>query len=330
MSSPLRALQNLEESFPQDFVIETRRIEIPGYPHAFNPSIIRWKGFLLMSFRIVPDPKFSFLSWIGLLQLDDQFQPLGKPILLNLRNQSLIPSRAEDARLVVVGQSLYMVYSDNAERTIHKKGFRVYVAELIYKDGSIVVKQPECVSSFEGESEFKREKNWVPFDHQGELLLAYSLTPHRIFKYMKGKGKCETLFETESSVSWEWGELRGGTPALLQENDYLAFFHSSKEMVSIHSKGKKIRHYFVGAYTFSSKPPFELKQISSFPIVNKGFYQGEYYQPFWKPARIIFPGGILVEDQEIWIAYGREDHEIWIAKIDKDKLLKSLIPIHSL
>lgn len=39
----LESLVNLEDN-AQDFVLETKRIEIPGYPNAFNPSIVRWRG----------------------------------------------------------------------------------------------------------------------------------------------------------------------------------------------------------------------------------------------------------------------------------------------
>ena len=36
----------------QDFVLEMKQIAIPGYSCAFNPSIIRWQGSPLLSFRI--------------------------------------------------------------------------------------------------------------------------------------------------------------------------------------------------------------------------------------------------------------------------------------
>ncbi|MBM3184500.1 MAG: hypothetical protein FJZ64_04265, partial [Chlamydiae bacterium] len=39
------------ETMRQDFVLETKWIRIPGYPDAFNPSILRWQGKLLMCFR---------------------------------------------------------------------------------------------------------------------------------------------------------------------------------------------------------------------------------------------------------------------------------------
>ena len=67
------------EAMAQDFVLETKQIDIPGYPDAFNPSIVRWRGSLLMSFRHIPGSKKTFDSFIGLIQLDSDFKPIGSP-----------------------------------------------------------------------------------------------------------------------------------------------------------------------------------------------------------------------------------------------------------
>ncbi len=57
--NPAQGVIDFEET-SRDFVLETRKIEIPGYPHAFNPSIIRWKGELLLTFRYLPPIKPYF------------------------------------------------------------------------------------------------------------------------------------------------------------------------------------------------------------------------------------------------------------------------------
>lgn len=317
-------LVDLEEN-SQDFVLETKRIEIPNYPHAFNASIIQWQGALLMSFRILPDPTHLFHSEIGLIWLDENFCPIGKPQILNLRESSSIPCRAEDARLICVKNRLWMVYHDNIEPKVSRGGFRMYVAELCHDGQKFFVKDSVRLSPFEGENPNIREKNWVPFAYQGELLLAYSLMPHRILVPLLETGECQTAYQTSSSIDWQWGELRGGTPGLrINQNQYLAFFHSSIKMATVHSKGKKIDHYFVGAYTFSAYPPFEITQISSQPIIGKNFYEGKSYKPYWHPIQAVFPCGFIFDEQYIWITYGRQDHEIWAVKLDKQKLLQSL------
>jgi predicted GH43/DUF377 family glycosyl hydrolase len=324
------ALPDLEE-MAQPFVLETRKIEIPGYPHAFNPSIVRWQGRLIMSFRVIDDPKAAFNSWIGLIFLDENFCPIGESQRLNMRDSgSTIPCRAEDGRLLTVGDNLWIVYSDNAEPLVSRGGFRVYIAQVILTDKVFSLQNIECLSRFEGESRNVREKNWVPFEYQRTLLLAYSLTPHQIFFPIMNEGECRTVAKSLATIDWNWGMPRGGTPAILDEcGEYVAFFHSSKEMATIHSKGQIASHYLIGAYTFSCHPPFHITRVSPEPIIGKGFYQGADYRPYWKPIQAVFPCGMIIDEKFIWISFGRQDHEIHIAKIDKEGLFSHLMPVSS-
>ena len=325
---PLFSMQDLEK-MSQAFVLNLKKLEIPGYPNAFNPSIIRWQGSLLMSFRIIPNPVFSFNSSIGLVWLDDNFNPIGTPQILSMRTNSLVPCRAEDARLLTVGDTLFLVYSDNEEEKITKGGFRVYISQLNFDGKQFSLHYVEKLSKFAGESKERREKNWVPFDYKGNLLLAYSIAPHKIFRPLLGTQKCETFADSSGLITWDWGELRGGTPGIQMGEEYLAFFHSQKKMKTIHSDEKEMLHYFMGAYTFSREPPFEVTKISPQPIVGKGFYKGPVYKPYWGSVRVVFPCGYVFDDKYIWIAYGRQDHEIWVVKLDKEGLLKSLIPVQT-
>lgn len=100
---------------------------------------------------------------------------------------------------------------------------------------------------------------------------------------------CETIASTQGNIDWDWGILRGGSPALEVDGQYLAFFHSPKEMVTANSRGEKSLHYFMGAYTFSLEPPFAIEKMSLEPIIAKGFYKHTGFKPYWHPVRAIFP-----------------------------------------
>ena len=322
-------LLDLEE-FPQEFVLETKQIRIAGYPDAFNPSIIRWEGRLLLSFRFIPDLKQKFVSRIGLIGLDEEFNPIGDPEILSFREEdSSIPARIDDLRLIEVAGKLYIVYADNHHTVLTRGGFRVYVAELVSSEKGFLVKGIECLSDFPGENPNRREKNWTPFDYKGSLCLAYSIMPHIIFYLVNGESRCECVASTDFSVEWPWGELRGGTSGILDEGEYIAFFHSSTLMPSIHSEGSDILHYFMGAYTFSAEPPFAITRISPEPIFGKGFYSGMSYTPYWKPVKVVFPCGFVLDKNYVWISYGRDDHECWIVKLNKRELINSLHPVES-
>ena len=318
-------LVNLESS-PQDFILETQRIEIPGYLNAYNPSIMRWQGRLLLSFRI-RQPETLFYQ-IGLVFLDEQFRPIEPPQLLDIRfpDPLSIPTH-QDPRLILAGNRFFIVYNNILLRDFKPEIRRMFIVEVSFDGKGFYTNAPEYLRYYEAENPARSDKNWVPFDFEGQLLLARFIQPHWILQPILGTGACPTFAKTNCTINWGWGDLRGGTPALLiNPDEYLAFFHSSVNLPSLHSNGKVVQHYFMGAYTFSSHPPFQLLRVSAEPIIGKNFYCGLEYQT-WKPLHVVFPGGFIFDDQYIWIAYGRQDHEIWIAKLDKQRFFNSLIPV---
>lgn len=306
----------------QDFVLEEKQIIIPGFAGAFNASVVAWQGSLLMCFR-VRDSNLVSTFEIGFLWLDTNFNPISTPHILEIRGNPSSYAKNQDPRLIVINQRLYILYS-NFIQIGDIVTRRMFVAELHCEQEKFFIADPLCLDPFEGHSA-RWEKNWVPFNYKENLLLAYSIAPHRIFEPSLVHGGCSIVSATHSLMLWEWGELRGGTPALLlNDTEYLAFFHSSKYMVTVHSQGKKLQHYFMGAYTFSARPPFEITRMSPEPIVGKQFYDAPYYNT-WKPLRVVFPVGCIADQQYVWVTYGRQDFEIWVAKLDKKKLCESLV-----
>lgn len=311
------------ESLRQDFVLETKQIFIPGCPNAFNPSIVRWKGSLLLSFRIYK-PNQKSAPDIGLVWLDDECNLRGEPQILRMpdRDPQALCKR-QDPRLIVAGDRLLMVFNNVLQGSFPREIRKMYVTE-VHSDGSgFFTRESVGPLRFEGENWLRYEKNWVPINYGEELLLGYSITPHKILRPISSTTCCETCALTESEISWDWGVLRGGTPALKVGDDYLAFFHSVKNMATVQSGGKKMDHYYMGAYTFASEPPFQINRFSKEPIVGDGFYTGVLHKT-WKPLRVVFPAGFVFDENFIWVAYGRQDNEIWIAKLDRKTLLNSL------
>jgi predicted GH43/DUF377 family glycosyl hydrolase len=321
------------ETDAQDFVLEIKQIHVPGFPGAFNASIIRWYGKLLLSFR-VRDAKMVSTFEIGFVWLDEDFNPISTPKILKIVEKNPSPfSYTQDPRLIIVNNRLYMIYNNFIKTEKMNEPMReMFIAELHYEDGSFFIQDSRHLNlphdidySFGPHEPNKRwEKNWVPFNYNENLLLARTIIPHQIVQPLP-TGECIIKSLSFSYFDWAWGQLRGGTPALLDGDEYVSFFHSSKIMATVHSQGKKVQHYFMGAYTFSAQPPFELKRISPVPIVGKNFYHGPNY-PTWKPLHVVFPMGILADENYFWVTYGRQDFEIWVVKIDKKGLYQSLVP----
>jgi predicted GH43/DUF377 family glycosyl hydrolase len=308
------------EEMSEDFILEMKEIEIEDYPYAFNPSIIRWQGSLLMSFRIL-DSNWA-TNRIGLVWLDENFNPISTPQILEFKAFSPFFKR-QDPRLFTWKGRLFVIYN---EVILLPELRRMFLAEVKFDGDHFFTDDAEYFSTFEGERKSRSEKNWVPFEYKGELFLAYSLLPHRILQPTFQNGFCSDFVSTRGSIAWNWGTLRGGTPALRYGNQYLAFFHSTINISSIHSHGKVMPHYFMGAYLFESEPPFKICAISPRPIIGKNFYEGRIYRT-WRPIRAIFPAGFIYDDDYIWVVYGRQDHEMWVIKLDKVALLNSLVPV---
>lgn len=319
--TPLVGAIDLEE-YPSDFVLGNTQVLVPGYPYAFNPSIIRWEGRLLMSFRVM-DPisasATSSRSRIGLVWLDESFRAASTPQILMFNEPNLHP---EDGRLIACDDALYLIYNGTSNQLV-----LMYVAQLEYDGLQFQIIHNECLSTFDEITNATRQKNWVPFVFENSLHLAYKLRPHTIFKpLLDQSGICNTISSTNPSLVWDWGEMRGGTQALpLDESTNLAFFHSSQMLKTTHSNNQSVPHYFIGAYTFSNKSPFRILQMSPEPIVGEGFYSGKAYEPYWHPVQAVFPCGFIMDESSIWISYGRQDHECWIVELDRGKLLESLI-----
>ena len=110
--------------------------------------------------------------------------------------------------------------------------------------------------------------------------------------------------------------------------EYITFFHSSLLMTSKHSKGKRVQHYFMGAYTFQPYPPFKIIRVSKQPLFIPGLYNSEVEYPTYKPIKCVFPTGILLEfnitklTYELILLFGKQDFESWKVHLDMEVFLR--------
>jgi len=313
----------------QDFILSTHTIDLKKYPKAFNPSIIKTKEGFLLSFRYCLAPEDPEISYIGIVALDENLVPTSKPQLLETRTyNSKKPSRSEDARLFTLHDEIYVAFNDKTSSKSSSEDRRdMYIAKLNYGELSeqYYLSKPKKLCYLEKYNERKIQKNWTPFEWQKNLMFIYTGCPHAIIYSDLNSGYCKGLYSTNFISNWRWGEIRGGTPAVLVDGEYLTFFHSMKHTASKASGGIPMFHYYMGAYTFSSEPPFEIQKMSTMPIIGKNFYTRSRMN-----KRVIFPGGIVVSGPHIYVAYGKDDHQICVAIIDKAKLMSSLAPCRGL
>ena len=308
---------------PQSFVQSSKQIVLQEYPNAHNPSIVKTKSGILLTFRHCPDPAQPWISDIGIVKLNKALEPISKPQLLNTRIlNSSIPPQSEDARIFTIGEKIYVIYNDNIKEINPGLNQRrdMFIARVNQLQNRFVLSKPILLKHATKYKAIKWQKNWVPFESNKSLRLAYSIAPHEILS-LNRSGVCTPVSAAKAQLKWDWGQLRGGTPALLLNGKYLAFFHSSMILPSQFSQNEPRHHYFMGAYTFSAKPPFEVTHISPSPIVGENFYTPSH------DKKVVFPGGFIVSNSSFYVAYGKDDKEIWIAKINREGLEKSLKPV---
>lgn len=310
----------------QKLVRSTKQIILPAYPDAFNPSLAKIDAGYILIFRYCPNQYWDpWVNYIGAVLLNDFFDPISEPELLSTGlNCPCIKSQAEDARIFSFQERLYLIYNDNV--AINRPWFRdrrdIFIAEIRYTDGHFSLVNP--IKMFYQNHYYSQywQKNWTPFVSSDKLLLSYSINPHEICFPNLHDGACYFCYETTAKIDWNLGILRGSSPAILVDGEYFSFFHSGHQITTSVSEGKPFWHYFMGAYTFSAEPPFEITRISPQPIVGEGFYTLSHHE-----KKVILPGGFVIRGSSIFVAYGRNDEEMWIAEIDKQALFQSLVRV---
>lgn len=276
----------------------------------------------------MPDRYYEpWVSYIGLVLLDKNLDPISEPQLLNTRIGNFkVPSQSEDARIFAYNGKLYLIFNDNHEMIFYSLWDRrdMYMAELTYNNAQFTLSKPQRLIHTEKYASRTVQKNWVPYTWDNTLLLTYTVNPHEVLYLNWINGNCYSCYQTKAKLDWHFGELRGSCPPLLDDGEYLSFFHSGLYTASEASYGNTIWHYYMGAYTFSADPPFAMTKISPFPIIAEGFYTQSQCE-----KRVVLPGGFVICDSTIYLAYGKDDCEIWIATIDKNALKKSLVPVET-
>lgn len=317
-------LQMIPYGEDEGIVICTRTIEIRGVVAPYNPSIVEHKDGYLLLFRYdLFDSKspHGFFSNIGCVELDRNFQQTEKEFI-----RIQLPQRdGEDPRVIKVNDKLYVSYNSGLPPLYQIR--KIHVAEL-----DMETYQPKfttCLDTYFSDT----EKNWAPFeyvneDEESQICFEYSIFPRKVFglpdpiknelKYVNSP--YEVVYR---KLPWEsFGILRGGTGARRVGDQYLGFFHSSFPFRD------GTRWYVIGAYTFDSKPPFEITGMSHYPILFEDIYASPPRHTANPLVKCLFPGGFVIEENEdgdlIHLVCGENDSAIRIVTIDQENLFQNL------
>ena len=293
-----------------------------------NTTIIRYKNKTLVAQRRIHD-----------------YRKLGNFDWRNNFNDILISELDEDTMELINTKTLVIPYNLN-KISFEDPRFRIcpYTNDLEIwccswrvLEGKNVKMQQDILKIYEEEDTFvvkeiitpdfgynltpNAEKNWCPIEDTN--LFIYSSHKNHIVFDLSNKTK-----HISNGIMWEYGEIRGGTPAVKYKDDYIAFMHSSVELANFK---KDINYfyplqYFLGVYKFSKNTPHKIINYSSKPIL-KGSFAGNI--TVGSPA-VIFPCGVIYDQLKEYfiITFGINDCASGWVKIpakDIDKYLDTYI-----
>ena len=315
-------LDSMLEQLSNTSIAQTREIIIPEYPGAYNPSLISYEDGYLLSFRLVKGRSGVIEnslrlrdSFIGVVKLDQQLNVLEETAqILEIASYSPdISITVEDVRLFNSNGRIFIIFNDIPPLGAH--GNSMYLGELNEENGNFVLKEPAKFLNYPFAKPI--EKNWTPFVFNGKIYVIYSEQPRVVLEVDVDTGNCQEVSRLAPHWNWNFGEIRGGTIAYPVNETFLTFFHSS-----FFTETSIRKAYVMGAYTFDKDPPFLVRTITPAPLGDLTYYEDN-------SSNVVFPGGMVVEDHFIFVAWGKGDKQIMITTFDREKLLASMDPFKS-
>lgn len=272
----------------------------------FNGSICRTaNGKIVFAFRADQQPWWKNIR-VGICELNEKLEPIaGSEQYLELSADNGNRLHVEDPRLISCGNRLFISYTD---------GVSMYHSELC--PYTLMVKENfGKITTFHAKtaSPEKRDKNFVPFVYKNTVLYSYSDSPRIVINTSEDN----EFYISEQSASWEYGQIRGGSPALLWDGEYVSFFHSSY-IVNQQNSLLGQRVYYMGAYTFSPSPPFSLKRITRIPLMKGVQERSNVKRP--TTSFVVFPAGVIDERDHFLVSYGVNDVTTRAIRISKTTL----------
>ena len=175
----------------------------------YNPTIVRFRGRLLMAYRVDSGNQGLMQRRIGLCTLDDQLNVVPDsviPLSDTIQGSGLLHY---DPRFLVYHDQLFVHFNNN----FLTRPNQIHMVEL--DPDTLEAKSPARLLHLDGQRQ-EIEKNWLLFEHDGDLLAVYQIAPHTILRIdLTGQGavECRPIHVTDWDVvlyAGRFGAPRGG------------------------------------------------------------------------------------------------------------------------
>lgn len=299
----------------------------------YNPAVVRFRGRLLMAYRVDFGHEKPFRVATAICALDDHLRVIpGSVVALS----DAIPGDAAnhfDARFLVYRDRLFVHYNNDWETAPN----RISLVEL--DPDTLQARSAARALELVGPRQ-PCEKNWLLFEHDGELFAIYQVAPHIILRVdLAGAGpvRCWPVFRTDwdtTAYTRRYGELRGGTPPVRVGAHYAALFHSRTQSRGVSATApapvvanlKRVSwlrrinrwlrewfapvRYYGGVYVFAAAPPFAPVYLAPQPLLRPEL-EGRRQRPtpsHMAPRRVVYPCGLVRLADDRWlVSYGVHD-----------------------
>ncbi len=292
----------------------TWEVQVPDLVGAFNPGFLPYKNSFLLMPRFYGIQGARHKSYLAATRLNSHFAHEGKVQVLKPQVNGKDFDFIEDPRPFYFKDELWVAVSGTSDSVMNRTQ-QMFLSKLNVDENENFHTGP----FLHMKASHKIIKNLAPFEYNGELYFVYSMTPHRIIKVDTQTGHVSEIAKTEG-FTWDYGKPRGGSTVVpFGEDEFLEIFHSSKEYSL--PNGSSIRIYVMGAYTFENKFPFRVTRYTEKPICDETYYDER------NQHMIIFPTGVYVRGDSVFVSFGKNDDSMFISEIDRDALVNGMTVI---
>lgn len=278
--------------------------------HVTNCSLLPFRDRLLLAYRVGWERSSIYMCDVR------PDWSVGPSRRLTLRHPHARDGQ-EDPRLFTRNGNLYMAFIGvRHPATVARQLF----AQLNDHLEPIRVWEPEFAWPMGDAKQW--EKNWQPFERDGELFAVYSMEPWRVVRLYDGRAVPEMQ---AGNVSWKYGHTRGGAPPVRVGDEYYAFFHGTDKS-QYHDGQPAI--YSVGCVVFDANT-FQPKRYTPSPILWPVFEdvpRGPHGGHSWYAATAFVCGAYL--DGDTWVlSYGHNDHWCRVSGFARADVEARLCPV---
>lgn len=273
----------------------------------YNPSIIRYDGKLLMTYRYHHDGTAA--TQLAIAELDDAGNVLNNS-KLNGQGHSL-----EDGRLFIFKGQLCICYVESQIGSSSHNCVTKYGRIVRDKEWSIAdTFQPQYgKNAWDG-----MEKNWVMFEQEGRLFCIYQSSPKQIVLELDG-AKVVATHESDSP-HWRYGAVKGGSVPMPYDGKLIRFFHARLD----NEAPPTYWRYRMGVCLMEPTPPFKIISIAEKPLLEgtevDDLSQTERFSCHHHKQRVVIPYGAIETPTSFLVACGVNDSQCGLVKVKKEDL----------